>query len=111
MPKQWYHIFDNYGNKLHPGMDEGASLSRLDAFRICFPIEQMKLMLTLTNMELVKKRKVATTEGELIKFFGILVLMTRLRCWNRDELWYPKDTYKYQPSFNMADTGMSKYRS
>ena len=82
VPKQWY-MFDNFGIKLHPSTDKGTALSRFDAFLICFPVEQMKLMLIiLINIQLIKKRKLETTEDELIKFFGILVLMTRFRCRN-----------------------------
>ena len=109
VPRQWY-MTDNFGNKIHPGTAEGEALTRLDAFRITFPIEQMKLMITLTNIQLHKKKKQPITEGEMVKFFGTLILMTRIRCRNRNDLWYPKQRFKYQPPFNMADTGMSKYR-
>ena len=109
--RQWY-VYDNFGEKVYPGTDRGRNLSRLDAFRIMFPSDQMKLMLDLTNNELRKKRRAVPlmTEGEMLKFFGILVLMTRVRCRNRKDCWGTRSKYKYQPTVNFAETGMTRHR-
>jgi hypothetical protein len=107
--RQWY-VYDNFGEKVHPGTEVGRKLTRLDAFRIMFPVDQMRLMIRLTNDELEKRRKKLITEGEMVKFFGTMVLMTRFRCRNRRELWKEKSKYKYQPVFDMGQTGMTRHR-
>ena len=77
-----------------------------------FPSEQMKLMIDLTNNELRKKRRAVPliTEGEMLKFFGILVLMTPVRCRDQKNLWGTRSKYKYQPTVDFGETRMTRHR-
>ena len=92
--RQWY-VYDNFGEKVHPGTEVGKNLTWLDAFRIIFPVDQMRLMIRMTNDELEKRREKLITEGEM-------VLMMHFRCCNQKELWRETSKYKYQPVFDMG---------
>ena len=41
-----------------------------------FPPEQLQLILQLTNNELAMARKNYTMAGEIVKFFGVMLLVT-----------------------------------
>jgi hypothetical protein len=49
----------------------------LDLFLLMFPPLQLQEMRRLTNRELQAKGKTPTTPGEIIKYLGVLFLMTR----------------------------------
>jgi hypothetical protein len=59
-----------------PGSDIGKHRSMLDYFLLMFPPLQLNEIVRLTNIHLAKKRRRLTTVGEIIKFFGILILTT-----------------------------------
>ena len=107
--RQWY-VYNSFGVKVHPGTDAGNQLTRLDAFRIMFPTIQMRHTINLTNEALTKRKKKTTTEGEMLRFFGILILMTRIRCRDRRDLWKSGSEYKYQPSYGFGATGLTRMR-
>ncbi len=83
---QWYWI-DNFGDKLYPGARPYERLSQLVIFYQVFPREQINLILMLTNEKLALVRGKKLAEGELIKFFGILVLTTCYEFGARRDLW------------------------
>ena len=106
--RQWY-LYDNFGNNIVPGEQLGRDLSCLDALHVMFPINQLKLMVRLTNNELDRSRKKKVTEGESLKFLGILFLMNRVCCRNHCDLWRYA-TYKQQQDFKFNDTRMGRHR-
>ena len=75
-----------------------------------FPPEQLQLILQLTNIELTMMRKNYTTAGEIVKFFGVMLLVTRFEFGYRASLWSSMTTNKYisAPSFGL--TGMPQKR-
>ena len=86
-------------------------MSRLDAFMLMFPPKQLTLMITLTNRNLTTfARKKEVTKGELIKFLGILILMTRVKGRKRRDLWRTTSACKYLGAYNFGSTGMSRHR-
>ena len=66
-----------------------------------FQGEQINLILTLMNEKLALVRGKKLTEGELIKFFGILLLTTRYEFGARRDLWSQTKKTKYEdaPAF------------
>ena len=64
------------GYMLRRGGDHQNSYSRLEYFLMLFPPEQLQLILQLTNNELAMARKNYTTPGEIVKFFGVMLLVT-----------------------------------
>ena len=68
-----------------------------------FPPEQLQLILQLTNNKL---RKNYTTAGEIVKFFGVMLLVTRFEFGSGASLWSNTSTNKYIPAPSFGLTGM-----
>ena len=71
-----------------------------------FPPEQLQLILQLTNNELALARKNYTMAGEIVKFFGVLLLVTQYEFGSRASLWSNTSTNKYIPAPSFGQTGM-----
>jgi hypothetical protein len=98
------------GHSLGPGSDSRKSMSRLEYFLLMFPPDQLSTMVTLTSENLLSKTKAATTPGEVLKFFGVLILVTRFEFSARASLWSNTAPSKYQPAPSFGKTGMSRHR-
>jgi Transposase IS4 len=71
----------------------------------------LSLMVEETNKNLVREGKAKTTKGELLKWFGILLLITRFEFGDRAALWATSSRCKYIPTPNFGDkTGMTRDR-
>ena len=94
------------GYMLGHGGDHQNSYSRLEYFLMLFPPQQLQLILQLTNNELAMARKNYTMAGEIVKFFGVMLLVTRFEFGSWASLWSNVTTNKYilAPSFGL--TGM-----
>jgi len=66
-------------------------------------VERLNVALPLAN-------KTGTTMGEVLKWFGVLMLITRFEFGNRAELWSEKPRCKYIPAPDFGKTGMSRQR-
>ena len=92
------------------GGDHQNSYSRLEYFLMLFPPEQLQLILQLTNNELAMARKNYTAAGEIVKFFGVMLLVTRFEFGSRASLWSNVTTNKYIPAPSFGLTGMPRKR-
>ena len=73
-----------------------------------FPPEQLQLVLQLTNNELAMARKNYTTAGDIVKFFGVMLLVTWFEFGSRASLWSNTSTNKYIPAPSFGLTGMPR---
>jgi hypothetical protein len=89
-------LFDAFGNQITKEIDRGraepggrveCSRTKLEYFLLMFPPKQIDDMIQYTNKEMRKLNSQATNDGELLKFFGILILATRFEFGNRATLW------------------------
>ena len=71
-----------------------------------FPPEQLQLILQLTNNELAMARKNYTMAGEIVKFFGVMLLVTWFQFGSRASLWTNMSTNRYIPAPSFGLTGM-----
>ena len=94
------------GYMLRQGGDHQNSYSRLEYFLMLFPPEQLQLILQLTNIELAMARKNYTTAGEIVKFFGVMLLVTWFEFGSQASLWSNTSTNKYIPAPSFGLTGM-----
>ena len=94
------------GYMLGQGGDHQNSYSRLEYFLMSFPPEQLQLILQLTNNELAMARKNYTMAGEIVKFFGVMLLVTRFEFGSQASLWSNMTTNKYIPAPLFGLTGM-----
>jgi len=76
----------------------------------CFPKTQLNWMVSRLNEILPQKHLAPTTMGELLKWFGILILITRFEFGNRAQLWSDTPRCKYIPAPDFGKTGMSRQR-
>ena len=94
------------GYMLGRGGDHQNSYSCLEYFLMLFPPEQLQLILLLTNNKLAMARKNYTTAGEIVKFFGVMLLVTRFEFGSWASLWSNMSTNKYIPAPLFGLTGM-----
>ena len=74
--KPWV-VTDPIVHENGPSSDVQRQLSCLDYFLIMFPPKQLRNMVQLTNLRLVVKKNRTTTTGEMLKKFGIMILITQ----------------------------------
>jgi hypothetical protein len=67
-------------------------------------------MLRCTNQELSKGNKKETTKGEILAFFGVMILITKFEFSSRATLWSTTVPRKYLPAAAFGKTGMSRNR-
>lgn len=80
----------------------GNMFTPLDAFMTMMPLSYMPTIFELTNKKLFLRPAAATTSGELFKFFGLIILMTRVKFSNRRELWRRTSDSEYLPLHNFG---------
>lgn len=92
---------------------EGGAIgtrSPYDCFMTMFPFEHLVLTKELTHERLLKSGKNGTSISELLRFFGILMLMTRFEFGNKLDLWSTEHSSKYVPAPCFGKTGMGRDR-
>jgi hypothetical protein len=88
--------------------DRNGNKSRLDYFMLMFAPSELTLINTLTSEQLVKDNEKSTTKGEILKFFGLLIPITRFDFTQRSSLWSNVAPSKYIPAPALGKTGMSR---
>ena len=107
--RQWKAI-DPLGNHIYPGSGAARSMSQLEYFLLLFSPNQLDALVTHTNEQLSRKNLRKTTKGEMLKFLGVVILITRFKCKDRRELWKSATDFKYVPAAGLARTGMTRHR-
>jgi hypothetical protein len=110
-PRMW-SVRNVLGENLYPGAPNSAinGMSAMDFFLLMFPPKQLVAKVDLTSIELAKLEANTTNTSELLKFFGVLILMTSFEFTSRPSLWSSVAPMKYQPAPHFGLTGMSKHR-
>jgi len=89
----------------------GRTRTPLDYFLAVFPQEQLKLTSELKSAALVSQRLRPTSAGEVLKFFGILILATRFQFGSRADLLATAPRSKHIPAPAFGErTGISRHR-
>jgi Transposase IS4 len=109
--KTWKLTNQYTGAEYTPGCDPNKSITPLEFFMAVFPKDQLSFMMEQTNEKLICNGHPRLTKGELLKFFGILILITRFEFGERASLWANQSRCKYIPAPNLGEkTGMSHDR-
>ena len=109
--KTWKFTDQYTGQDYTPGCDTNKEISPLGYFMAVFPKKQLSLMVEETSAKLTAAGKPRLTKGELLKWFGIVILITRFEFGDRDHLWRTKSSCKYIPAPNFGErTGMTRDR-
>lgn len=112
-PHQW-RLKSQYNSAISimEGSNKDQRIEPFDIFMMLFPAKQLQDMVRFTNQRLasLSEPKGPVTEGEILRFFGVLILGTFVEFDNRKDLWTKKSDSKYVPAPNFAKTGMSRDR-
>jgi Transposase IS4 len=105
-PLQWCFIGAD-GEFMEP-LDDVSDTKRtpLDYFLASMPPATFKRVLKETNEKLLAFESDELTMAELLRFFGVCILVTRFKFGRRRELWGQATGSKYIPTANIADTGV-----
>jgi hypothetical protein len=76
------------------GLDERSAL---ELFLLMIPPLQLQEMRWLTNRELQAKKMIPTTSGEILKYPGVPLLMTRFEFGEGASQWSTNQEHKYIP--------------
>ena len=98
------------GEVLVKGSESGKRMSRLDFFLLMFPPSQLTQCTLLTNIAFRKNKIKEATTGEVLKYFGILILLTKFEFNSRRDLWSNLSNHRYIPAPAMGKTGMPRNR-
>jgi Transposase IS4 len=111
-PRRTWKLFCQYTDReFTPGCDPHGKVSALEFFMAVFPKEQLRKMVAETSDVLQKNGHPKVTKGELLKWFGILLLITRFEFGERKDLWNTTSRCKYIPAPNFGErTGMTRDR-
>ena len=86
-------------------------LSFRDYFLAAFPFSQLRRLVSLTDENLLTKQKPLTSLSEIMKFIGIIILVTRFEFGERADLLSSTSSSKYIPATSFGSTtGMSRSR-
>ena len=109
--KAWKLTCQCSGREFSPGCDPHSNLKPIDFFMAVFPSSQLKLMVECTSKKLVEEGSPKVTKGEILKWFGVLLLITRFEFGSRAALWATTSRCKYIPAANFGEkTGMTRDR-
>jgi hypothetical protein len=98
------------GDVLRSGCNNNNQMSRLDVFFLMFPPRHLDSIVRFTTAELEDKKKKKTTKGEILKFFGVILLTTKFEFKSRASLWSTTAATKYEVAPAFGRTGMSRQR-
>ena len=66
------------------------------------PMTHLARIVELTNDNLLNQNRTPTTTGEILRFFGPLLLMTRVKFGNRLDLWRRHSRCEDLPTYNFG---------
>jgi len=111
VPTIEWAVTTSMGDMISPSTSERArDWSRFDCFMDMFPTLHLLNIVCETNIQSNKRQEKLTTSEEIIKLFGVLILITRFEFGSRASLWSTVQQYKYIPTASLGRTGMSRNR-
>ena len=111
---KFWKLVDQYGTGFEytPGCDRAKKkLQAIDYFMAVFPKEQLFEMTERTSQVLQRENLQGTSTGEVLKFLGILLIITRFEFGTRASLWSTTARNRFMPPTNLGHTtGMPRER-
>jgi Transposase IS4 len=92
------------------GCNVDQRISLRNVFLQMFPPAELSIILRETNNQRQQINKRLMTKGELLKFFGVVILVTKYKFTSRASLWITSPPSKYEACPNFGQTGMSHGR-
>ena len=95
-------IKDGFHNHHTEGSNTGTQLSRLDYFLMMFPPESLRHIVTLTNAQLAKCNLDEMDVAEFLRWFGVVLLISRCEFSLQRELWEVRNHSKFLPAVELG---------
>ena len=108
IPKRDWSVRGSLGQHISFG-HAPRDLEPIDFFLLMFPSEHLSKIVHATSRRLRARAKKPTSAGEFLRFFGVLVLMTRVEFADRRSLWESDETDKRVQQVNLCKD-MSRHR-
>ncbi|KAG7345146.1 transposase IS4 [Nitzschia inconspicua] len=109
-PRRAWSIKSPIGDVLQAGSNADNRRTKMDVFLLAFPPESLVSICRNTNVVLENIGRPTTTVGELLKFFGVIILATRFEFESRASLWSDTSTSPFIPAPAFGKTGMKRRR-
>jgi hypothetical protein len=110
IPVNEWSFFGHDGEWMYPNDDLESKRPVLDYFLTVMPPDTMRRVLKETNDKLQEKKEPVMFYEELLRFFGVCILIMRCDFEQRRKLWTMQTGSKYVPPTNLGATGMSRHR-
>jgi hypothetical protein len=110
VPEVTWRFMGIDGLYMEPGDDREGERNILDYFLSSMPKSTIRRMLKETNEKLIQAGDDVCSYAELLRFFGVCILITHHEFPERRDLWSTKTGSKYIAAPNLAATGMSRHR-
>ena len=84
---------------------EGAApntFNAMDCFMAMMPVTHLARIVELTNDKLLNQNRTLTTTEKILRLFGSLLLMMRVKFGNRRDLWWRDSGCEYLPTYNFG---------
>jgi hypothetical protein len=102
---------DRSGAWMTEGDDPDQKRTMMQYFMAVFPNNSMRRIIQLTNKKLRDKDIDEIDVGDLLKFFGICIVITKFEFGSRAELWSRTPSCPYIPAVCLGETtGMGRNR-
>eukprot|EP00171_Calliarthron_tuberculosum_P023138 IDg23138t1 len=84
-----------------------------DYFMWMFPQHHLEVMMECTNVQLSKRCAHITSESELLRFIGVLVLLAKFELRFRRSMWVTNSRFKYiaAPNFDAIMPPINEHRA
>ena len=110
IPHRLWYVTDSMGDRItQNNQGRFEAMSKLEVFLLTFPPNHLIKIIALTNVRLEAKGHEDITKGELVKFFGIIIVGSRYEFGSRRDLWATDSVSRFvdAPNF-VAITSMHK---
>lgn len=84
-------------------------MSQLDYFLCMFPPQSLLSIVRLTSQQLEMLLKPTTTNGKILRFFGVVILATKSEFDDCQSLWAATATSKYIPLFGKTNLSCNRF--
>ena len=105
--KKWFFV-DAANNIYSPLSHENDPPSMLDCFLCCYPLTILNNIVGLTNIQLQNDGENITNAEEVLRFIGVMILVSRMEFTDRRSLWSASSSSNYVAAQSLGRTGKFK---
>ena len=97
-----------FGDSVFPVSHIDKNMKRIYFLLETLPRNELKLIVTLKNVVILKNILTATTISDTIKLFGVIILITCYEFLSRHDIWSSRSQYKYIVTPAMVNKGLTR---